>query len=128
MKKSTHWVTIPEEKVHTPASSGKSAKRSGSAPVKNKVFWGAAFVVLVVFTFALLAPRQMANILQGNLFEGDSFQVVPEFEEQQQVGEEEPGLEEAMEAEVMEEKTMEEEAPPETVVEAQTEAVSIQVL
>ena len=115
-KKSTHWVTIPEETIHTPAS--KPSRKSGGMSGKSKLFWGAGFIVLVIVTVALLAPQQMANILQGNLFEQAGFQpleVIPE---------EEP-VEEPVEEPMVEEPV----AEPEdiTVVEAETEAVSIQI-
>ncbi|MCK5608177.1 hypothetical protein KAR91_40220, partial [Candidatus Pacearchaeota archaeon] len=63
-KKQTNWITIPEETVHTPVSNKK-----GEPPVKNKLFWGASFVVLIVVTFALLAPSQFNELLRGSLFD-----------------------------------------------------------
>jgi len=114
-KKSTHWVTIPEEVIHTPAS--KPARKRGGMSGKSKLFWGAGFVVVVIVTVALLAPQQMANILQGNLFEQSGFQpleVIPEGEP----------AEEAVEEPAEETVTGPEDV---TVVEAETEAVSIQI-
>jgi hypothetical protein len=71
MKKQTHWITIPEEKLHTPASSEtkKGAQKTGEKPVTNKIFWGAGFVVLVFVSFALLAPSQFSALLKGSLFD-----------------------------------------------------------
>jgi hypothetical protein len=70
---SAHWVTIPEEKIHTPASSVPVAKAaqapSDDAPVGHKLFWGIGFVVMIVVATALLAPKETLNLLQGNLFE-----------------------------------------------------------
>ncbi len=65
--KKTNWITIPDEKNHTPAS-GK-AKSQGAVPVKNKLFWGVGFIVLIFAAFALLAPSQFSQLLQGNLFD-----------------------------------------------------------
>jgi hypothetical protein len=66
-KKSTHWVTIPEEAIHTPAS--KSAARESAMSGKGKLFWGTSFAALVLVIAVLLAPQEMANLLQGNLFD-----------------------------------------------------------
>jgi hypothetical protein len=114
-KKSTHWVTIPEETIHTPAS--KSSKKEGKMSGKSKLFWGAGFVVVVIVTFALLAPQQMANILQGNLFEQSGIQpleVIPVEDDTDVQVEVEPEPETA-------------ESEDDIAVEAETEAVSIQI-
>jgi hypothetical protein len=113
-KKSTHWVTIPEEVIHTPAS--KPAKKGGQMSGKSKLFWGAGFVVLVMITIVLLAPQQMANILQGNLFEQSGFQPLEAIPEE--------SVEAPVEAPVEESVEQPEDT---TVVEAETEAVSIQI-
>jgi len=115
-KKSTHWVTIPEETIHTPASG--HSKKGENMSGKSKLFWGAGFIVLVIVTVALLAPQQMANILQGNLFEQSGFQPLEIIPEEEPVAEltEEP-----------EEEPVTEEPEDVTVVEAETEAVSIQI-
>lgn len=69
MKKSTHWITIPEEKIHTPASEKKGGKKDGKQDVKNKFLWGLGFVVIIVVAFALLAPDQFNSLLKGSLFD-----------------------------------------------------------
>jgi hypothetical protein len=71
-KKSAQWVTIPEATLHTPVSEGAQApkpKAKGSSPdfVKNKLFWGAGFVVVLVAAFAVMAPTQFGKLLQGNV-------------------------------------------------------------
>jgi hypothetical protein len=114
-KKSTHWVTIPEETIHTPAS--KPSKKGEEMSGKSRLFWGAGFIVLVIVTVALLAPQQMANILQGNLFEQSGFQPIEAIPggEQAEVPAEQPVVAPA------------EEPKGATVVQPETEAVSIQV-
>ncbi|MBU0578187.1 hypothetical protein KJ742_05000 [Patescibacteria group bacterium] len=117
-KKSSHWVTIPEETVHTPVS--KTPKKSKQGPVKNKLFWGAGFVVLVIFTFALVAPNQMASLLQGNLFDQyEGLNIVPD-----DIADE--GVTDTTET-VPAETDTGEDALEGVVVEAETEAVSIQI-
>jgi len=73
MKKQTNWITIPDEKIHTPVSgqteTRKDAKKSGDRPVTNKILWGMGFVVLVFTAFALLAPGQFSALLKGSLFD-----------------------------------------------------------
>lgn len=71
MKKSTHWITIPDEILHTPASDKgkKGAKKSGKQDVKNKLLWGVGFAVIIVVAFALLAPDQFNTLLKGSLFD-----------------------------------------------------------
>jgi len=115
--KSTHWVTIPEETVHTPAS--KPSSKTGKMSAKGKIFWGAGFVIVIVITFALVAPNQMANLLQGNLFEQAGITplgLIPS---------EEPA---ATEVTATEEAAPEVAAPADvTVVTPETEAVTVQV-
>jgi len=77
-KQTSHWVTIPDETLHTPVSKPHKKADPAQAPVQNKLFWGMGFVVLVLFSSALLAPKQFASILQGNLFDSGGFQVVPD--------------------------------------------------
>lgn len=72
MAKSTSWITIEEDKLHTPASDtakATKAKKGGQPPMKNKLFWGASFVILIVVTFALLAPAQFNELIKGSLFD-----------------------------------------------------------
>ena len=130
--KSSNWVTIPEEKIHTPVSK-KVKKRfvdTSSEKVKNKLFWGAGFIVLVIFTAALLAPRQLASILQGNLFDSTSqgFDFIPEdsFEDPEitQV-EKEPSS--ANNGQVSNSDFHQDEPEQSLVVEANTDAVSIEI-
>jgi len=75
MKKQTNWITIPEEKIHTPVSgqpeASKDSKKIGDKPVANKILWGMGFAVLVVTAFALLAPSQFSALLKGSLFDAE---------------------------------------------------------
>lgn len=111
-KKSTHWVTIPEEKVHTPAS--KTSRKEGRMTGKGKLFWGAGFVAVAIVTVALLAPQQMANILQGNLFEQSGIEplVVIPVEDEPELAPPEPEPEPAQD---------------DIAVEATIEAVTVQI-
>ncbi|PIZ70792.1 hypothetical protein COY07_06125 [Candidatus Peregrinibacteria bacterium CG_4_10_14_0_2_um_filter_43_11] len=73
-KKSTQWITIPEEVIHTPVSpvAGKrssSRVKDSSSAVQHKSLWAVGFVVVFVASFAMLAPHQFSSILQGNLFD-----------------------------------------------------------
>ena len=73
MKKTTHWITIPDEKLHTPVSGEGQAmegkEKTGEKPVRYKFLWGIGFVILIVAVFALLAPSQFSALLRGSLFE-----------------------------------------------------------
>jgi hypothetical protein len=117
-KKSTHWVTIPEETIHTPVSG--SPKNDGNMSGKSKLFWGAGFIVLVIVTVALLAPQQMASILQGNLFEQSGFQPIEAIPEETGTSAEGTAAEQPV-------VTPAEEPESTTVVKPETEAVTIQV-
>lgn len=119
-KKSTHWVTIPEEKVHMPAPSPKEKKNG----VNHKGLWAAGFIVVIILGFTLVAPQQMANLLQGNLFDTSG---VPQEQVEQPIQPLEILPEQPAPAEeaVMEKEP--ETPAPQNVVEAQTEAVSIQI-
>jgi len=112
VKKSTHWVTIPEEKLHTPASVTASSKKGGMSG-KSKLFWGTSFVVLAIVTAALVAPTQLASLLQGNLFA--PLEVIPTGEE--------AAVTEAQPAETVTTP----ETTEDTLVEAETEATAIQI-
>jgi len=68
-KKSAQWITIPEASLHTPVSEvAKAPKPKAGSPdlVKNKLFWGIGFVVVIVAAFAVLSPGQFSKLLQGN--------------------------------------------------------------
>lgn len=73
MKSSTQWVTIPEERIHTPVSN--PVKRSDAKPqtralaVRHKFFWSVGFVAVILVSFAMLSPQQFGSIIQGNLFD-----------------------------------------------------------
>ncbi len=73
MKKSTNWITIPDEALHTPASKAKGKKKQGkkSESVTNKLLWGVGFVVMAVVVFAVLAPNQFNDLLKGSLFDAE---------------------------------------------------------
>lgn len=61
---------MPEEGgIHTPVESSEKKEGKAGSPVKNKIFWGAAFVVMIIITFAVLAPGQFSSLLKGSLFE-----------------------------------------------------------
>lgn len=127
-KKTAHWITIPDEKLHTPvADAGENQKVS--KPVKNKWFWGIAFVVVIVVTFALLAPNQFNELLRGSLFDAPGVGspvaspmdlLEPDNSDQEETLEE-AAPEEPVEAE---EEGVYEEEP---VVQPEEEAVSISV-
>ncbi|MBI5411704.1 hypothetical protein HZA43_00840 [Candidatus Peregrinibacteria bacterium] len=68
--KPSTWVTIPD--ATNKAIQSASSKTKDPQPVKNKLLWGIGFVVMVVAATVLLAPREMKNLLQGNLFESAS--------------------------------------------------------
>ena len=124
-KNETIWITIPDETTSA-STDGPALKAAVEAygrgsvdKVRNKGFWAVGFVVLVAALFLLLAPQQFASLLKGDLFDG-SFQVIPDYEAQQGGAlfgdneEEEGGV-------------GTEEAKDENVVEAEAEAVSIQI-
>lgn len=122
MKKETKWITIPEEILHTPVSGQKGKTKT----VGNKLFWGISFIVLVVVTFALLAPTQFNELLRGSLFDAPGVESPTEgiFGGEEEVAEEEV-TEEVMEEpeEVVAEEEVMIEAEP--VVQPEEEAVDI---
>ncbi len=123
-KKQTNWITIPEETVHTPVSNKK-----GEPPVKNKLFWGASFVVLIVVTFALLAPSQFNELLRGSLFDapGAGNPTAGVFDGEEGTEEEVVmEMQEEAEEEVVEEEE-EDIFESEPVVQAEDEAVAIAI-
>ena len=81
--KESIWITIPEEIVPPQVLPSEDA---GVSPdqVKNKTFWGIGFIALIIFSVLLLAPQQLAGLLQGQLFNG-GFQVVPDYEDQEEL-------------------------------------------
>jgi len=119
------WITIPDEATHASTDSPMleaAIQEFGSKPsdkVGNKVFWGVGFAVLIAFISLLLAPQQFASLLQGNLFDG-GFQVVPDFQEQSSGALFGEGDEEGEEGTVAE-------AEDQSVVAAESDAVSIQI-
>ena len=111
MKKSSHWITLPDETTEknsklSPILSVKAAffklknrlsnvfkgsntdkveeiKDSNIEKVENKAFWGVGFLILIVFTAALLAPEQLSKLFKGNLFDALSeVEVIPDYEQQ----------------------------------------------
>lgn len=130
MKKTTNWITIPEEKIHTPASDeggGKTSKKSSAPKVKNKLFWGAGFVVLIIASFALLAPAQFGQLLKGSLFDTSGLSpeemkvsIVPEKTTDGEKSASETGN--SMVADAASES-----AAPDLIVQPESEAVSISV-
>ena len=143
-KKLTPWVTIPEEKHNAAASVSASADKSDLVPVKNKIFWGFAFVLMILVVTALLAPKQAASVLQGNLFAQSGIEGADEVTSDN-MGIKPlnliPAQDEAMSSEdaqvddmtnANEDITAEDEMPTpavqdKTVVSAETDAVTIQV-
>lgn len=137
MKKNTHWITVPEETIHTPVSGkGEPKSKKESKTVKNKLFWGAGFIIMVVIAFAALAPSQFSALLRGSLFD-DSGLLPPEagetmtFEEEAETAETPDDA--ATEGEDDDPRTDEgtEEQPtavvPETIIEPEEEAVTISI-
>lgn len=131
--KSTHWVTIPEETIHTPASEDTRDSENGMA-TKNKIFWGTGFVALLIFTATLMAPKQVISILKGDVLEDQGFkslELIPDFSEQDPLfsGPATESEETAVTEEVpVEEEVVTETAPVnDTVVTAKTDAVTIQI-
>ena len=125
--KSTHWVTIPEEAIHTPVSENSNDSKNGMA-TKNKIFWGTGFVALLIFTATLLAPHQVISILKGDLLEEQGFKsldLIPDFEDQQTAFSD--GATTAEEEEIVEEVVEEPSPLQDIVVSATTDAVSIQI-
>ncbi|MBU0705609.1 hypothetical protein KJ657_05445 [Patescibacteria group bacterium] len=124
LKKDTVWITIPDEA--TSAAVNKVALKSPKGEtykVRNRVFWGGGFVALVIFLTVLLVPQEFAGLMQAQLFDG-TLKVVPDYEKQQEGalfgGKQEEGAEQQAEAE-------KEKAADEAVIQAESEAVTIQV-
>ncbi|MDH5596555.1 MAG: hypothetical protein OEY44_00500 [Candidatus Peregrinibacteria bacterium] len=120
----TIWITIPEERRPSPQLPVDEETSVSSDRVENKAFWGAGLVALIMFSVVLFAPQEFSGMLQAQLFDG-TFQVVPDFEDQQS-GEffaNEGSEADAGQAE--EEPVME--LQNETVVDASSDAVTIQI-
>lgn len=117
----TVWITIPDEATTPMLDALTKAHKDESGKVKNKAFWGGAFVALAVFATVLFVPQQFVSLMKGDLFDG-TFQVVPDYEEQDSGTLFEGGEGEGEEGEG-EEVTTQDEA----VVEAESEAVTIQI-
>ncbi len=115
--KETVWITIPDEATHALEASVNVISYD---KVKNRGYWGVGFVVLMAFVALLLAPQQIVGLMQAQLFDG-TFQVVPDYDEQasgtlfgEGDGEDDDG-------------EIAEESVNQNVVEAESEAVSIQI-
>jgi len=68
-KHTPHWITI-EEDGHIPKPpKQKNQSQKSDNTVTNKWFWGIGFVVVVVAALGLVAPKQFANLLQGNMLQ-----------------------------------------------------------
>lgn len=119
-KKETVWITIPDEATPALEAPAKPTKKAPSDKVKNRAFWGGGFVALIVFVALLFAPQEFVSLMRAQLFDG-TYQVVPQFEEQQKEGTLFGEGEEEAEAKSAEE------AEDQMVVEAESEAVSIQI-
>ena len=117
-KQKTNWVTIKDNSVSTEKIQKTPELSDTKSPVKNKLFWGAGFVAVVVFALVLVAPQQLASVLKGDLFDGTGLSIIPteESAEQENAQDIESDLKEAASDE-----------SDQQVVEAQTDAVAIQV-
>ena len=70
MKKYTNWITIPDDNASRAHGSVKQADPSlKKSDLKNKIFFGAAFVVMTIVVFALTAPNTFNSLLKGSLFD-----------------------------------------------------------
>ncbi|MBU1017596.1 hypothetical protein KKA33_01050 [Patescibacteria group bacterium] len=71
-KKQANWITIPEETLHTPVSKmSKKQKGDSSDSVRNKIFWGVGFVIMIIAVFAVMAPAQFNELIKGSLFDAE---------------------------------------------------------
>ena len=123
-KKETVWITIPDEATPALETPVRAACVGSADKVRNKVFWGVGFVILVAFVSLLFAPQQFASLLKGDLFDGN-FQLVPDYEDQE--GGALFGGGDSEESEGDEGQASAGAGGDEMVVEAESEAVSIQV-
>ncbi len=122
MKKlKTNWTTVSDKKTQN---------KINNEDVQNKLFWGVGFVVVLVFTGVLLAPNQILSVLKGDLFDGTGLGVIPTEESNSEVDDIQDDdvsedLEDTQEEDLPENAVSETEE--EIVVEAQTDAVEIQI-
>ncbi len=118
-QKETVWITIPDEATPALEATVNTPYEGSTNKVTNKAFWGVGFVALVIFSSVLFAPQEIVGLMKAQLFDG-TFQVVPDYQDQGGTlftgGEED-------EVAAEEEQAFENE----TVVEAESDAVSIQI-
>ncbi len=118
--KETVWITIPNEATPALEAPVNVINRGSYDRVNNRGYWGVGFVALMAFVALLLAPQQIVGLMQAQLFDG-TFQVVPDYEEQESGTLFGDGDGEDGEGETVEE------SGDQNVVEAESEAVSIQI-
>ncbi len=128
------WITIPEESSSLSAdeTAKPKSKKRNIEKVENKFFWGIGLIALLVFTAILLAPQQFAGVLKAQLF--DSYQVVPDYSDQDETFPENTEESVTADAEVPSGEALpvsDAEILPEpesnAVVEAEADAVTIQI-
>jgi len=124
-KQKTNWVTVADGSSSAVVPKAKQSSKNTNAsndqaPVKNKLFWGAGFVSVIVFALVLVAPQELASILKGDLFDGTGLNVIPVEETVKNENVQDS-------PEVEDESTVDSLPDNQPVVEAQTDAVSIQI-
>jgi len=130
-KKQANWITIPEETLHTPVSKTSGKKKEGApGSVRNKLFWGIGFVVMIIAVFAVMAPTQFNELIKGSLFDAEGVgSPIDSPTDLLSPGNENEAVEveeEVAEAEeVVSEEAAEEDYVSEPVVQPEEEAVSI---
>ena len=119
-KQKTNWITISDKSPKSDNIQKVSKKSEETSSVKNKLFWGAGFISVIIFTLVLVAPNQLASILKGDLFDGTGLNIIP--------------MEEAAQQEITqqvdsdsEESSSDTSVTDHSTVEAQTDAVAIQI-
>jgi len=123
--KETIWITIPEE-VTPPKRLPMDDPHDDYDTVKNRVFWGVGFVALIIFSSMLFAPQQFVGLMQGQLFDG-GFQVVPDYDAQQDQGDLFGGEELDSTEITLDEEVVVGESESDSVVSAEDDAVTIQI-
>lgn len=119
-KHKTNWITISDNSPKSNNPQKVSKKSEETSSVKNKLFWGAGFISVIIFTLVLVAPNQLASILKGDLFDGTGLNIIPMEETAQQ--------ENTQDADSNEGESSSNTLPAdESTVEAQTDAVAIQI-